>query len=247
MDLIAVILKMGAGANEYNRPNSNFAVVRPVKYDILRPLKEVYFGFLDYLDQLKRDQARARRQAIQSAQMAQEERREQMEREGREHEDQLRKSWQDLHDERRYVEPFGPLEKLWHLRMPDPPIECDQNDEQYVRVELFKRRIGPHPVYVKKTLDQVWSEEEIDALEHGLREFAGPRVFQRIFRTHCGRKGALSRYNVTEIVTTAADMKEHLAAEQMEEYGEVEDWVKQIPVWVKIPTLSGQENNDSAQ
>lgn len=236
---------MGDGALEYDRPDSTLAVVKPVKHNILKPLKEVHVNFLGYLKQSEQDRAQAKRKAIERSQRARDEQQEQIEREQREHDNQVRAEWLHLHDERRYVEPFGPAEKLWHLRMPDPPIECDQNDEQYVRVELFKRRIGPHPVYIKHALDQVWSEEEIAALEHGLREFAGPRVFQDIFRAHCGRKGALSKYNVTEIVTTAADMKDHLAAEQMEEYGEVEDWVKDIPVWVNIPTSLGQENTST--
>ena len=58
-------------------------------------------------------------------------------------------------------------------------------------------------------------------------------VFVKIFRRYCGRHGALSRFNVTEIVTVAADLKDYLIRMQQHDYDGVQDWVRAIPVWTQ--------------
>lgn len=241
IDILNVIVEMGNGAKLYNTPKWA-TIVGTVKNDIVPPLRKVRNGLSRTLVRREQAETTARRQALQAAEDARQLELEAEEQEQREREEQLRTLWIQLHDERRHVEGMVPPAKSFHLRIPDAAVEIDQNGEPFERLAMFARRIGPPPTHVKKARDHVWALKEIDALRVGLRKYAGRGVFRDIFREHCVRGGVLNKYNVTEIVTQAADLKEFLEETQMEEQEHVEDWVNQIPMWTKPHTLLGQEN-----
>ncbi|KAK4507671.1 hypothetical protein PRZ48_001406 [Zasmidium cellare] len=239
---IALILRLGTSADDYRRPDPGLAVVRPVKTDILKPLRKVHVNLNQYISRQEQNEINAREQAREDAETARQLREEEQEQAKRKSRNRILNKWIGLHDERRHVVGVVPWSLVRHLRMPDAPVEFDQNGEPFERVELLTHRVGPHPVHIKRAKEQVWSTEEINALLEGLRRYTGPQVFQDIFRAYCRRNGALYYYNVTEIVTIAADLKEHLEEKQMEEYGEIEQWVRDIPVWTNVQTMLGQEN-----
>ncbi|KAF2159246.1 hypothetical protein M409DRAFT_60953 [Zasmidium cellare ATCC 36951] len=245
--LVALILQLGASAMEYARPDSELSVVKPVKHDILKPLKEVRDGLIRYILTKEQDEINTRHRAREDAEIARQLREEEEEQARRKRENHIKSLWRTLHDERLDVTGFVDKAKAKHLRMPYATVELDQNGEPFERLEVFRHRIGPHPVHVELARQREWTVEQVQALLEGLRRYAGRRVFQDIFRVYCRGTGILSDYNVTEIVTIAADMKEHLEEEQMEVYGAIDQWVQQIPVWTNIQTMLGQENRGTAE
>lgn len=156
--------------------------------------------------------------------------------------------WRVLHEERRHAEGiYLAAHKQNHLAFVDPHIpELDSNGVCFERVRLFgstRVHVGPSLMQLQKARDVQWSPDQVAALKAGLETFAGSNVFRNIFMTYCGRKGLLNRFNVTEIVTRAADLKEALSREARDSETSVPVWVQQIPVWTK-PVAIGKENDN---
>lgn len=158
----------------------------------------------------------------------------------------IREQWLRLHDERRHVDVnILPRWKIAHLRVPELEPDRDGNGEPFERLELFTPRIGPSVAATEKARQVEWTAIELDALRTGLEEFAGPRLFVKMFRRYCKRGAPLHRFNVTEIVTTAADMVAWIEQSQLRRSGEVDDWVRIVKreMWTRAKIHgSGQEN-----
>lgn len=157
----------------------------------------------------------------------------------------IRNKWLHLHDERRHADVnILPRWKLAHLRVPELEPDRDGNGEPFERVEVFAPRFGPSVASMEKARQVEWTAVELDALRTGLEEFAGPRLFVKLFRRYCTRGRPLNRFNVTEIVTLAADMRQWVE-DQQRRSGGVQDWVLDVKpyMWTK-PKIhgSGQEN-----
>ncbi|KAI6848309.1 hypothetical protein KC332_g1863 [Hortaea werneckii] len=241
VSLVKMILDLGEGAKKYNpRPPSNLALIRPVEIGILAPLKKMNVVLRQVVrskeleqqsQETRRHQARLREQELM--------REEKLEKWHAEI-SKVRQKWEFLHNERLYAEGFvGSARKQRHLAPPEPMPEFDHNGIPFDRVEVFKHRIGPSRAAVDASR-VVWSEKQLAALNAGLRKYKGEFVFESIFREYCGRGGPLNEFNVTEIVTCAADLKKYME-NQRNTPGEVEDWVEQIPVWTSGHPL-GKEN-----
>ena len=137
--------------------------------------------------------------------------------------------------------------KRQHLQIPDNLIDIDQNGYPFERTEVFQPRVGPPPGLMDEAAAQEWSLFELEALCDGLKRYAGARVFERIFRMYCRPMQVLNKYSVTEIVTIAADVREKLIQSQTEIDGQVEGWVKSIPVWTKGHHALGKENEEAGE
>lgn len=241
--LVQMILDLGDGAKKYNpRPPSNLALVKPVENGILAPLKTMNAALKKVLRSKEFEQQSQeirRHQAILSAQ--------ELEREAKLEKWQAKISkarlkWELLHNERLWAEGFvGSARKHRHLAPPEPMPEFDHNGIPFDRVEVFQNRIGPSRAAVDALSELVWEPEQLAALDAGLRTYKGEFVFESIFRKYCGKGGPLRPFNVTEIVTCAADYKKYMEEFQRDNFGEVEDWVEQIPVWTSGHPL-GKEN-----
>jgi hypothetical protein len=243
--LVKVILDLGEGVKKYIKPSSDLCLLGPVRNGMLAPLKKVYTSFARALTELESAEAHRRLAEHEALQRAQDAQREEMEDRQRARIRKAKEKWEGLHFERRCAE-GGMLgrTKIEHLATPTPwTPEYDHNGEPFERIELFHPRIGPSPAKVEEARSSVWPLVQLAALEEGLRKYAGKDVYEKIFRTYCPRGAALSAYNVTEIVTTSADMKEYLTQMQQGEdgIGEVQAWVKAIPVWTSGHPL-GKEN-----
>ncbi|KAK4539941.1 hypothetical protein LTR36_009983 [Oleoguttula mirabilis] len=242
---IRLITDLGDGLKKYDSPPTELALVSPVKNKIVVGLKKVYAALRQVVrqhNQAEEYKAHQQREAEERALATQ---REEQEERRAARVKRARKEWQKLHEERIWADCgiAGPRKKQ-HLKQPDPEPEVDDNGVRFERVEVFTPRIGPTPAMVEAARQRVWSMLELDALREGLRKYSGPDVFVSVFRKYCHHKtGVLTKYNVTEIVTTAADLREYLASLQQEQSGEVEDWVKAIPVWTKGHPL-GKENSE---
>lgn len=244
--MIELILDMGDGAQRYVRPDSSLAIVNSVKRGLIDPLVKVQEKFRGHMARVEEDEERAALRALEDQRRAQEQLHEEEQAAQQERIEQLRLKWSRLHEERRWVEPgIIPLSKQKHLRIPDPePMpEVDQNGEQFERIQLFGHRVCPPPALVDEVWRQPWTEEEILALCTGLRDYSGPSVFPKIFRRFCVSKGVLNKYNVSQIVTMAAGIKENERRHQLEQNGYVEDWVEAIPEWTIPHLLLGSKEN----
>ena len=132
--------------------------------------------------------------------------------------------------------------KMRHLQMPDPNLDIDANGAIFRRVSLFHPRVGPPPGLLEDAKCIPWTEGELRALTDGLKSYAGPMVYERLFRAWCPRGMMLNKYNVMEIVASAENVKKYYE----DVGGVVEDWVKAIPVWSKSQAdREGEENEGS--
>ncbi|KAK4901671.1 hypothetical protein LTR27_001443 [Elasticomyces elasticus] len=257
-EVIKLIIDLGGGAKEYSRPSSELALVQPVDNGIVVPLKTIYRELtIAYQNLEQRAEARRQRQleAERNALAAEQEWREERQAE------QIRKTrqrWEKLHTERLYAESTNIIsrEKRKHLLYESEPIpEYDRNGEPFERMEVFQPRVGPSPAAVERARSVVWDEDESQALADGLKHFIESDrkvrdVLVAVIRVCClaeNKKtgvplGLLNRFNVTEIVTCAADLKAHFRDVQLKQTGLVEPWVEQIPDWTKGRCL-GKEND----
>ncbi|KAK5679741.1 hypothetical protein LTS10_007689 [Elasticomyces elasticus] len=257
-EVIKLIIDLGAGAKEYSRPSSELALVQPVDNGIVAPLKTIYRELtIAYQNLERRAEDRRQRQleVERNARAAEQEKREERQAE------QVRKTrqrWEKLHAERRWAEGTNIVSKTkeQHLLCESvPEWERDQNGELFERLQVFHPRIGPSPAAVEQARGIVWDDDESQTLAeklkyYGEREPKVPDVLVAVIRDCClagNRKtgvprGPLNRFNVTEIVTCAADLKAYLRAVQPKQRGLVEDWVEQIPDWTRGWCL-GKEND----
>ncbi|KAI7216995.1 hypothetical protein KC333_g4508 [Hortaea werneckii] len=241
--LVQMILDLGDGAKKYNpRPPSNLALVKPVEHGILAPLKTMNAALKKVVRSEELEQQSQESQRHQAKLRAQELEREAMLEKWQAKISKARLKWEVLHNERLWAEGFvGSARKHRHLAPPEPMPEFDHNGIPFDRVEVFKNRIGPSRAAVDALSELVWEPEQLAALDAGLRTYKGECVFESIFRKYCGRGGPLRPFNVTEIVLCAADYKKYMEEFQRDNFGEVEDWVEQIPVWTSGHPL-GKEN-----
>ncbi|TKA79588.1 hypothetical protein B0A55_03372 [Friedmanniomyces simplex] len=240
--MISVVLDLFQGAKQYDQPPSHFALVGPVRNGIVAPLKLIYKNFTRAHCELRRAAEHKRERQLDAERNALAAQREEQEARRAEQSKRIKKKWQQLHFERVCAEGgIMSRQKRDHLCcVPLPEAEYDENGQAFERVEVFHPRIGPSPAAVERARALVWPMECSMALADGLKQYAGPDVFEKVFRRYCGRGRVLHAFNVTEIVTCAADMKEWL----LQQEGGVEEWMQKIPVWTKGHPL-GKENEGS--
>ena len=246
-ELVEMILDLGdKGLPKYTQPRSDLAIVGPVKNKILAPLKKMKAA-LSTVYWRREEEARYRQEQQREAEAQELEAQRERRNEKRRLEiKNIRDKWRQLHNERIFAEGFIDSAKQHrHLAPPEPVPEVDQNGLPFERLEVFKHRIGPSHAAVEAARDRVWDLYQLAALEEGLKQYKGPLVFEKIFRRYCGRHGELRPYNVTEIVTTAAGLREYLIAEREKAGDEVEDWLRRIPVWTRGHAV-GKENHVGA-
>ncbi|KAF1850309.1 uncharacterized protein K460DRAFT_301200 [Cucurbitaria berberidis CBS 394.84] len=137
--------------------------------------------------------------------------------------------WQDLHIARMLCEPDWTRRR--HLEITSLPDmeEKDANGVRFERVPVFRARSTlPLPLHWAFSMseEQEWTEEEELVLFEALMSFAGPDVFEKIFRAHCGPGCVLRDYNVKEIIAKSAwKCKESIHLHQ--------DKGWPVPAWVK--------------
>lgn len=247
MNMIEMILELAdAAKRKYIRPLPVYCVIEPVHNGLAVPLRNVLEAFKRDIERhglavrrQKRSEEEARQRALQ---LEQKERQDSQRARIR----QLQDKWVRLHNERWAAEPhFKSVQKINHLEIPSNlHREYDHNGEVFSRQQVFVPRVGPPPGFIDAAAEVEWTQTELLALCDGLQEYAGERVLERTIRRYCGRGEALNRFSVTELVTTAAAMRESLIAAQQAEDEEVEKWVLDIPVWTKGPAALGKENED---
>jgi hypothetical protein len=229
VSLMTPIVRLRDTLEKYPKPDG-LNVARPVKNGIFLPLSQVrqalqlclsnYDRRVEYARQRERDAARhaADEERFAAAELEAQRKR------------AARAEWHHLHKERRHCEGYIGIKKMDHLAVP-PVVDIDQNGEPFERVSVFGPRIGPSPSKTMQARQHPWDKHELAALEAGLKEFAGPDVYIKIFRAYCCQHGVLNRYNVTEIVTKAADLIGFRKKKQMKKQGYVEDWLEEIYLW----------------
>nr|POE49102.1 hypothetical protein CFP56_32252 [Quercus suber] len=239
------------GAKQYRpRPSSGIKLIQPVE-SMCVSLKDIRKVFADVLRRHLREHGSKELKLRYTQANAAVREREQAEQLATEIYLEKRDKWAQLHSVRnrvedRYLPDAGHY--IRHIAFPEDEVEEDSDGFPIDRLEIFTPRVGPPLAMVEEARNRMWSEEEFEALLDGLRTYCGPRVFERIIKRYCGvvdkKRQILNKYNVTELVTKAADLKRDYLQLQGQVDGEVEDWVKMIPEWVKPAPLSGQENND---
>jgi len=270
-----VLRMIDSAAKKYTRPEPSLRLVtivrreiRPELYKVWDTLRRISQSNADRLEQVarqdrqarreeymakaKKEQDRVRRDEIQeqeAAVRAAELHREEAEERREAWITEQKQKWRTLHNERKWAEPgwIRPA-KMKHLDFNDPSEE-DANGRPISRTDSLAPRVRPSPGIVQQAASVSWEMHELTALHDGLQAYAGPRVYEKIFRRYCGIGKELNRFNVTEIVTTAEMIRQRLTAPQDANAGkgwEVEDWMMAIPtIWTKVQTAYGKENVDS--
>jgi hypothetical protein len=246
--LMKRIVDLVQSAQNYARPPTRFHLVQPVR-EMLPRLENISHALSRRIHHYELGQQTSRRQEQERrdriAQREEDARRAQEEARA----SRLRQKWQKLHTERMLIE--GGLmraSKRAHLAIPDEyHTEYDHNGIPFEREEIFHPRIGPPPDLVEAALKQQWSLVELSALSDGLKAYTGEHVFERTFRRYCGPGRELNKYNVTDIVAMAVQVKERLVDDQRRKYGDVEQWILDVPVWTRGQHGEGQENEDAVE
>ncbi|KAF2765889.1 hypothetical protein EJ03DRAFT_330564 [Teratosphaeria nubilosa] len=241
INFMKVIMDLEEGAKEFVRPPSELALIQP-NYSILSALKKAYEGLRREVTQKELQKEREEQERRYQEERARDEAEQAEEEHIRAEVNKVRRAWNKLHTERLWAEAgIMSKQKQRHLRVPELEEEIDQDGQPFIREQVFHPRIGPPPALVQRAKDLEWSTLQLEALDYGLRKFAGPHVFIKLMREYCGKGRPLNDFSVTEIVTTAAMYKDYMAELQMRELGRVEEWVATIPNWVRGQG-SGQEN-----
>jgi hypothetical protein len=157
--------------------------------------------------------------------------------------------WRRLHEQRRYAERgFLSFAKQLLLAYVEPvDQELDSDGLPFERVDVFaplRVRVGPSPEQMQSARAKSWSFQQEQDLMAGLKEYAGDDVLFRIFTRYCGN--SLTAFNVSDIVTRAADLKERCLLEHQESQQTAPAWVQQIPVWTR-PHAIGKENEEHTE
>ncbi|KAI5371071.1 hypothetical protein Slin15195_G019440 [Septoria linicola] len=245
---MGTIIDLGEGAKLYKQPETNLAIVKPMRNYVLAPMKKIEARFTRHIRQhteMQRQRAQNREEArrIEAAERAEQEAEEEKLKWA-----QVSRKWTQMHEERYAAdELLKPLAKRWHLRQPSSEPEEDHNGHRFERLEVFRPRVGPPHALVEKAKSQCWPAKANQALMNGLQEWAGDvMIFERIFRRYCRRGGPLNAYNVTEIVVMAALMR-HQFEQWEEDEGDGElAWATQIPDWTRPHTVLEQLEADAA-
>lgn len=240
--LIKLILELERTLKEkYAKPNADFPLLEPVHNGIIVPLRTVHKAFLRILAKDDAQSAYKRRMEEEAKhnalRLGQEERRARQAAEI----ETLRTKWRKLHEERLWAE-GGLMKPAKRAHLATPGFEIDLLGELFERVELFHARVGPSPSLIDAALARDWSLPALGALVDGLQAFAGPAVFTAVIRKYCGPDGELNDFNVTEIVTIAARIRQELVKSRRDAGKEVEGWITAIPVWTRGQCRVGKEN-----
>ncbi|KAH7069665.1 hypothetical protein BKA63DRAFT_519388 [Paraphoma chrysanthemicola] len=140
--------------------------------------------------------------------------------------------WQELHIKRMQCEPPGSRRrKFLVIAKLEDLEERDADGIQFERLPVFKDRITP-PLYRPSSMAQEmpWLAEQETALLDGLKDFAGPYVFESVFDKYCRPGGSLRDFSVTDITAKASWIRSGYEKLHQEIGWDVPAWVKQIPV-----------------
>ncbi|KAL5114510.1 hypothetical protein ACEQ8H_007600 [Pleosporales sp. CAS-2024a] len=145
--------------------------------------------------------------------------------------------WQQLHIARMQCEPDARkrLSRLRIIDLGDLLEETDANGIVFQRLPVFKDRQTPLPRRHNSTVESLrrpWLAEQEEALLDGLQKFAGPNVFQDIFKAFCrpSTGGLLRDFSVLDIVCKAAELRHSITILYEENGWNLAEWVRQIPV-----------------
>ncbi|KAF2117074.1 hypothetical protein BDV96DRAFT_598016 [Lophiotrema nucula] len=206
-------------------------VVKSVDQDFIAPLRRVYTTFDAQLKRLERatQQQRAKEELLVKRRQREEE--DQRKQQAAESYNQRWNRWRELHIVRKLVEPDTRRQKRLNITKFADLDERDANGERFERVQAFHDRVAPPAQRTNNLGLDDWQEYQEYTLIDGLKEFAGPRVFEHIFRQYCGPDEALRDFSVTEITAKAAQIRSVLMLMAQNAGWEPEDWIKQIPIF----------------
>lgn len=140
--------------------------------------------------------------------------------------------WQHLHTKRQLWLKTMDRERRAHFHMRplvDLVEERDANGVRFEREPFFRARSTPFTHRgASETVE--FSPEQLDALVEGLERFAGPRVFEHIFKRYCQAGGILEDFNVEEITSQAAEFRAVILESGETSGYDVPGWIREIPV-----------------
>ncbi|KAF2494522.1 hypothetical protein BU16DRAFT_527594 [Lophium mytilinum] len=240
---IRMILSLHSALQTWKeKPDTKLAIVKPVQSQIIAPLKKV-LNILEK-EKRKRQDAEAQLEQKRATAAALEEREEldsRLEEERRER-TALKRKWIDLHLTRMACEPDARLAHRLRAKtrvvLPidhEPKIEQDADGNPFERVDGLGAPRTSRPPTAGAKIALQWTKEERSALDEALEKYAGKRVYQNVFKKHCGRGGLLRKYTVPEIVEQAMYMRSQYIDWALEQGGQPEEWIESIPVfhWVE--------------
>ncbi|ORX92963.1 hypothetical protein BCR34DRAFT_608679 [Clohesyomyces aquaticus] len=140
------------------------------------------------------------------------------------------KRWQALHLARMECEPDPGRRRLLRITPIEDFDERDANGNRFERLPVFRDRITPPNHRGTPEGEREWEDEQMVALVDGLRAFAGPHVFERIFKEYCKPQGILRDFTVAEITAQATSLRAVILADDQGQGRESEEWVKRIPI-----------------
>ncbi|OCK80917.1 hypothetical protein K432DRAFT_381792 [Lepidopterella palustris CBS 459.81] len=230
-NLVSSILSLQTLVHTWGKKlDSSLGIVKPIRNKVIAPLKLVEKTFKRELQ--RQEQRKAEREASRKA-IAQQQRAEKeytRKREVAAKEAARQQRWYYLHLDRIECEPDITLHDRLRNKCVEDSEELDANGEPIERLSLLGERDGPRRPEATNMEGLDWTDEELEALIDGLRKYAGPRVFSRIFKKYCRPPGILRPFTAREITQQAAYVRRLLIRHREQEQEEVEQWILDIPV-----------------
>ncbi|PSN75160.1 hypothetical protein BS50DRAFT_33829 [Corynespora cassiicola Philippines] len=139
------------------------------------------------------------------------------------------KRWQNLHIRRKQAGTDIPY-RTWLDIMPLPDrAERDANGVRFERVAAFGERADAPPGEAPPNARE-WSNRQTEALLDGLERFAGPSVFEWIFKECCGPRRPLREFRVADIVWKAETLRYEMIRLYRAKGWAIPEWLEGIPV-----------------
>ncbi|KAH9876485.1 hypothetical protein J1614_003616 [Plenodomus biglobosus] len=205
-------------------------VIKDVESYLIVPLRKAHKTYDSRLRQLEAAEKRRQEHRKLHQQLREEAEEREREAETVARRQQRQRRWQDLHIARMQCEP-DPFKRRKLIITPLEDLEeTDANGVRFERVPVFKER--PLPAIYRAAAhpdERTWTNDEEIALLEAVQRYAGPKLYEEIFRTQCGPGGILRDFTVADIVAKVSWIRSSWLKLQQEKGWEAPEWAQALP------------------
>ncbi|TLD32276.1 guanine nucleotide-binding 3-like [Venturia nashicola] len=249
IDITRCVTSLGSRAFKWKtKVDSDLALVKPVKNEIVAPLKKILREFEKHRYRLEAEEEETGRKLRRSQEVKRLRAEREIERERiaklASKEDRMRVlyMWR-ANVESDLIRRFERL-AMPNLRRRDRLYPLDANGQPFEREAVFKPRLSvPHMDRPSADDDdEDWTEEELEALQEGLAEIPHDELFwKKFYREYChyrrnddgSRGGPLRDRTVAEILKEMVRFRDY----SIEDEAELPEWLLDIPDMDLVPFL----------
>ncbi|KAF2998655.1 hypothetical protein E8E13_007922 [Curvularia kusanoi] len=198
-------------------------LIRDVESKLIQPLRAVERDYKVHREQLQRVEARLQIQREHEARELELERQAEEVQSDRER----RRRWQNYHIARMQCEPDPARRRRLRFVEPVQTRETDANGDAFERVPMLGERNAPPPLWTAVPSSREWTPKQETVLLDDLQALI---PLDRIFERHCGPRGALRDFSVSDFAAKLAWVRSGWTQLSHQRGWKTPEWVKKIPV-----------------